>query len=69
MDFYKMMFQSVLKLSVVLYVDVGDNRAILDNLSLSFVSLQDKTYIERYSELFIGLQRYIKRSLQGCCSR
>ena len=32
------MFHFVLQLSIVLYVDVGENRAILDNLSLSFVS-------------------------------
>ena len=34
------MFHFVLQLSIVLYVDVGENRAILDNLSLSFVSRQ-----------------------------
>ena len=38
--FIKMCFNS--EIFTVLYVDVGDNRAILDNLSLSFVSRQDK---------------------------
>ena len=37
---------------IVLYVDVGDNRAILDNLSFSFVR---QKYLKSVMSNFVGL--------------